>query len=502
MNGHSSISARQTGPNIAFVVPRKTSVVDCEGRPVQRLRSNVSLSALTILGAIEDAGFGSDYLDASAEGLDEIQMIDKQTLAYGLLPAATAQYVAEGKPRFVLVTSMFTFEQQMVNEIIGEVKAILPGVSVILGGVHASVKPEWHFEESSPDFIVCGEGEDAVIELLKELASANPDPRKVHGIAFRRNDGRIEKTPPRRRLERLDRPWALRKVLRQEDGRVRYTDKMCRKHPAYVSERAGEDVGVFSFYGSRGCRCRCDYCPTTARDGANPRHMSAEFMFAQFLIARKEYNVHVFANQADNFGVQPDGVEFLRKVLDYRKTSGDLDFLLNNPNAFFLQQFFPPSNGYSLDIGFIDLLQGAGFNAITVAIESLSQRFNRKIDWKRIRPDDVVALCDEIRRRGMKSDIYMMFGFPGQTTEEFDRDVAFGERLLAHADVVSWNGVTLLPGTKYYEKYVDTSAKETEYRRIMRSGYAWHLPIEKFNLSRVPTERFRSALAPFGRSWL
>lgn len=456
-----------------------------------------------MIGALEVAGFQVEYADATADGLFEHRVLDGHTVAYGLSAAKTIEAVAAATPRFVLITSMFTFEQRLVNDLIMESKRLLSGVPVIVGGIHATLRPEWHFEEAVPDFIVVGEGEETIVDLVSELMRDDPDPRRIPGIAFRGSDGRVYRTAPRTRLRQLDRPWALGSVLQRKDGTRRYSDRMCRKHPVYVSERVGEDVGTFSFYGSRGCRSRCEYCPTTARDGAHVRHMSADHMFGQFMTARKDHDVRVFANQADNFAVRPEGLEFLRRVRDYRNTSGDRAFVMNNPNAFFLHQFFPAANGFQLDTAFLELLEGSGFNTVTVAVETLAPRFNRKVNWTKIRPQSIFELCDEIRRRRMKSDVYMMFGFPDQAVDEFDQDVAFGAQLLAHADLVSWNGVTLLPGTAYYERHVaNKPAVEAEYRRTMRSGYAWHFPIEKFNLSRVPTERFRTALAPFGRSWL
>ena len=495
--------ANKSASKVAFIVPRKTAVLGSDGIPVQRLRSNLSLSALTILGAVEDAGFGVFYLDSTAEGLNEHQLIEDQILAFGLPAEAVVRIVEERRPRFILITSMFTFEQNLVDELVNEFKRVMPHTPLILGGIHASVKPEWHFETSKPDFIIIGDGEETIVELLRELDASEPDPRKVRGIAFRGNAGCIERTPPRTRVQELDRRWALKTVLRNPDGEMRYTDRMCRKHEVYVSESVGEDVGTFSLYGSRGCHSRCAYCPTSERDGARVRHMSPEYLFSKFLTVRKKFDVQVFANQADHFGVQSEGIRFLEMVRDYRRDSGDCEFVLNNPNAFFLHQFFPRRKGFQLDIEFLELLEGAGFNTITVAIETLSQRFNCKVNWHRFQPNAALDLCDEIRRRGMKSDIYMMFGFPGQTIEEFDRDIRFGECLLARADVVSWNGVTLLPGTAYYQHHIDSNpGREAEYRRTMRSGYAWHFPIDSFNLSNVPTERFRSALAPFGQSWM
>ena len=486
-----------------FIAPSKTCAVDHDGAPVQRMRSNVSLPALTVLGALEASGAETQFLDLSAEGISEQRPLNGRAMVYGVPTSQAVERITVLKPGFVLVTSMFTFEQMMVDELVHAVKTALPDVTVIIGGVHASAKPEWHFEQADPDFVVLGEGEETVAELLRELTRPDPRPETVLGIAFRTNAGVIERTPARAPLAQLDGQWATRTVLVKPDGTPRYTDRLCRKHPVYVAEEIGEDVPTGALYWARGCRMGCDYCPTIEREGKGIRHMGAQNAFELFESLRHTFDVQVFANQAETFGLHPQDRRFLEMVCDYRRTSGDDGFVINNPNAFFVHQFFPPAKDYRFDDEFLDLLAGAGLNTVTIAVETLSPRFNRKVNWNRVCPEQVVELCQTIRQRGLRSDIYMMYGYPGETEEEFNADLKFGEALVEHADLVSWNGLTLLPGTRYYREYVESSlGREQEYREIMRSGYAWHFPLETFNLSQVPTERFREALAPFGRSWL
>src|ERR1035437_9780260 len=93
---------------------------------------------------------------------------------YGLSDRAVLERVAALQPKYTLLTSMFTFEQVLVDRLVRAIKGTLPRVTVILGGIHASVRPEWHFEESNPDFIVIGEGEKTIVELLRELEKPEP----------------------------------------------------------------------------------------------------------------------------------------------------------------------------------------------------------------------------------------------------------------------------------------------------------------------------------------
>ena len=143
-----------------------------------------------------------------------------------------------------------------------------------------------------------------------------------------------------------------------------------------------------------------------------------------------------------------------------------------------------------------------GFNVITIAIETFNQRFNDKVDWRVIDREQVIELCREIRLHGMKVEIYMMCCFPGQTYEEFMLDLKMAERLIPVTDQISWNWLSLLPGTMYYEQYIERPGKEQEYRRIVIDGYGCYNPVEELNLSKIPISYFKDALAPYGQAWI
>lgn len=493
----------QIDNRVVFIAPRKTCALNAQREPVQKLRCGVSVPALTILGALENAGFETDFMDLAADGWDHQEALNSNAMQYGLPTEDAIDLIAQRKPKFVLVTSMFTFEQMVVDELVRAIKKAFPDIIVVLGGVHASIRPGWHFEESAPDFIVLGEGEETVVELLTELSRETPNVASVRGIVFRNSQGKVEKTPPRNRLIQLDWPWAYQTVLLKPNGEPRYIDKFCRKHPVYADSTIGEDVPSFAFYSSRGCRTKCHYCPASHKEGTTIRHMGADKTFTQFTAMRDNYGIGVFANQSDAFCVSIEDRRFLEMVSNYRQVSGKNSFVINNPNAFFLHLFFPPEKDYTFDVDFLNLLVGAGFNTVTIAVETLIPRFNKKVNWNRIRPEQVIELCQAIRGRELKSDVYMMYGFPGQTEEEFAKDVTFGEVLREYADFVTWNGLTLLPGTRYYRDYIEArSGGEKEYRRTMRSGYAWHYPLGIFNFSHVPTSVFRDKIVPFGQSWI
>ena len=151
---------------VLFIAPCKASAVGKNDKPVQKLRDNISLPAMMVLGSLDASGFETHFMDLTTEDCKHQWMVGEHLLAYGLSSNNTIQRIAELKPRFVLITSMFSFEYMLVDELVKAIKKKLPDTYVILGGIHASAKPEWHFEKSEPDFIVIGEGERTIVELI------------------------------------------------------------------------------------------------------------------------------------------------------------------------------------------------------------------------------------------------------------------------------------------------------------------------------------------------
>lgn len=456
-------------PQNVFIAPAKTSPVARDGLPVQAIRTNVSVAALTIIGALEAAGYDVVFIDVSAEAPTQRWMAGEELVAAGLTDEEVVERVANARPRFVLISSMFTFEQVVVDRLIAVLRCRLPGTIIIVGGAHATVCPTWHLDNAdfSPDVVVLGEGEETIVDLIQTLLAPEPKLESVAGIAFRNSAGQIIFTTPRLVPTRLDGPWALDTVLRCSDGNIRYWERWSRKSPIYISESIGADVPTFIFVASRGCPYGCSYCTSTSRHGHRIRHIGADLMFERFLTLRQRFGVAAFCNQADTFGFHPEDRRFLALVAEHRKKT-DVNFVFNNPNAFFLREFFKKDG--TVDQSIIELLHSAGFNVITLAIETLAQRFNEKIDWSQLSPSHVSELCRSIRLAGMRSELYMMYGFPGQTPDEFSKDMAFAKTILDVADSVSWHRTSILPGTKYYQELIVSTGREAEYRMSVRRG--------------------------------
>ena len=126
------------------------------------------------------------------------------------------------------------------------VKAEVPGATYILGGVHPTFM--WREVLEGPgcpvDFIVRGEGEETVEELVRALIEQT-DPTAVRGLAWKGAGGRAEASPPRAFLQDLERYPAAFDIV-PDWSTYRY----------FVIP----DSRLASVSSSRGCNFTCTFC--------------------------------------------------------------------------------------------------------------------------------------------------------------------------------------------------------------------------------------------------
>ncbi len=167
------------------------------------------------------------------------------------------QTLASFKPNIVGVTGYTTDVPRML-ETCAEVKAIRPKTITVVGGYHASLKPE-DFDKDFIDVIVVGEGEETFRALCAALEQKQ-DLGTVEGIIYRQ-DGLQVATPPRPQIADINQiPLPARHLSDQYRDRYHFH---FWENP-YLVETA------------RGCPYRCTFCAVWKFHHRKCRVMSAE----------------------------------------------------------------------------------------------------------------------------------------------------------------------------------------------------------------------------------
>src|SRR5688500_17732774 len=162
-------------------------------------------------------------------------------LAQSAVRQTVAQLMRDVRPDLVGL-SVMTFQRSTARRIIAFVRSIDPQVRVVVGGYDPSLAPEaWTPPDTGVDFIVRGEGERTLRDLVRALESGAPL-SDVAGLWFRRGGTTVHRSP--------DRP-----VAAIEDGTVKPPNRAARVLQGYTM--LGRQVDVVET--SRGCTYDCSF---------------------------------------------------------------------------------------------------------------------------------------------------------------------------------------------------------------------------------------------------
>ncbi len=355
-------------PKILFITPPfHVGVVEVAG-------SWVPLYHVYLAGAAEAAGFHAEIYDAMTKkvGYEEI-----------------TKRIEESKPDFVASTAITCTVYDAVK-VLETAKNIDPTIKTILGGVHASFMYEEVFNNSEAvDFIVRGEGEITLVELLRAISSKD-NPSKVKGIAYRENSY-VVVTEQRGFIENLDNLPMAWHLLDWED----YT--------YYILP--GSRLGAICT--SRGCSQECTFCSQQKFWHKTWRARSPEDLLREMKLLREKYNVDVVLFTDDY--PTPDR-ERWEKLLD----------LLIQEDLGMKILMETRAEDIVRDRDILDKYKKAGIIHIYVGTEATDQK---SLDYikKDISIEESRLALDLLREVGIITETSMILGFPDETWDSIEQ---------------------------------------------------------------------------------
>lgn len=362
------------------------------------------------------------------------------------------------------VGCMFSCQWPATRELLHLIRRRFPNAPLVIGGEHPTGLPELSMAQAPVDFIVFGEGEKTLVELLSCVQSAG-DLSAVPGIAFREARG-ITVNPRRGRIRHVDDipvpAWHLFPV------------------EAYMAHNQphGASRGRFMpMLATRGCPYECAFCTSPsmwtqrwiARDPKRvvdemesyvARHEACDFQFEDLTaIVRKDW-VKAFCE------------EILRRGL---RISWQL------PSS---------TRSEAIDEGTCRLMKAAGCHEFAYAPESGSPR-TLKLIKKKVSPDRLYASARAAMKGGINVGCFFILGFPHETW----RDVLHTYRAAATCAVLGFSTVNLnafspQPNTELYRGLL------AEGKIQLNDDYFWNLFMfqDLFGLKKSYNERFGDRL--------
>jgi len=245
---------------------------------------------VALVGAELEENLALRYMDASlARAGHETRIFDFHAAHQ---TAAVAAAVAAWRPDVVGLSMVFTARAMEFVHLAEVLRAAGWAGHLVAGGHFAALNAADLLRDfPALDSVVHGEGEEAMVDLLANLAQ----PERVPGLTCRVAAGCIVRTPPRPNPDDLDsRPWPTR--------------------PEWFHTYLG--LPIANMLAGRGCFAHCHFCSISAWHRQNPgkrfRQRAVEAVAAEMAHLYHARGVRLFNFHDDNFFL-PDARQNLER---------------------------------------------------------------------------------------------------------------------------------------------------------------------------------------------
>ena len=302
------------------------------------------------------------------------------------------------------------------------------------------------------NFVIAGEGELSMEELLSALRARETDFSKVAGVSFLDSDGRMQTNPARGQIQNLDlQPWPARDAINLH----RYVDTWRTHHKQ----------GSVNFITARGCPFRCNWCSHQVF-GQSHRRRDPVKVVDEVEWLMHEYTPDMVWVSDDVFTINH---QWLRSYATEMRRRG-----LRIP-------FECISRADRLSPEMMDILSELGCFRMWIGSESGSQRILDAMD-RGVKIEQVHQAVEMCRERGIQSGMFLMWGYEGEDLDDIEATVRHVSK--SKPDIFFTTVSYPIKGTPYYnriasrlvqlEPWSKTSDREIKIQgRHSRNFYAY-----------------------------
>jgi radical SAM superfamily enzyme YgiQ (UPF0313 family) len=332
-------------------------------------------------------------------------------LARSSVRATVEALVADHAPDIVGL-SVMTFQRKTALQIARLVRMIRPTVRVVVGGYDPSLAPDAYESSADIDFIVRGEGEHTLRELLRALECG--DPRQlapIGGLSYREG-ARVARNP-------------ARPVIPLATETLKLPNRRARVLNGYTL--LGRQIDVVET--SRGCTFDCSFCSIIEMRGRNFHPYAIDRVIADISDAR--------ANGARSLFLVDDNI-----TLDIHRFEALCEAIIEagfDDTEYFVQAMTAPLAQHGATLA--PLMRRAGFRYVFLGIENIldddlaflkARAKNARREHGRTVGNASIEAIEHLHRNGMFVVGGLIVGNPDDTRESIETNLAFAR------DYVDW----------------------------------------------------------------
>jgi radical SAM superfamily enzyme YgiQ (UPF0313 family) len=286
-------------------------------------------------------------------------------------------------PDLIGISINFTPYFDLALETAKQCKSIFPDVQVVAGGHHATAVPEDVLKTEFFDFVILGEGENRILQLINCISKNDVSLiKEIDGIAFR-DHGQIVINSIKSHIQNLDQLPIL--DIKNEIGMI---------------------------ITSRGCPQNCNFCSIANVMGKKVRFRSIESVINEIEVGIKN-GVRKFDFEDDNLTIDRNRAKKLFGEIINRFSGYNL--MLSAMNGILAD---------TLDEELIELMKLAGFEWLNIPLVSGSPEIQQRIERNQSY-QHFSKVVYRAKKYGLKIVAYLIIGLPEDSLDQMIADIVF-----------------------------------------------------------------------------
>ena len=339
-----------------------------------------------------------------------------------------SRQIRTSNPDLVGISVLFSLTAKTGIELAKHLKCWDHDIPIVIGGAHPTVRPIEMLRARVIDFVVLGEGEHALLNLVTMLEQGLlPD---SEGLAWM--DGSVPEVHPIEEfISDLDSlPFPARHLLDMKA----YFEAHDKGRSIPTPDRHWSQMIT-----SRGCPYKCIFCSIQPTHGRRFRPRSPENVVDEMEHLMDKYGVRFVNIEDDNVALSTKRFENICDLIMER----DLDLQWANSNGMRADQITPE---------IAKKIVKAGCQSVQISPESGCQEVVTNIIKKQMDLETVPKAIKALREAGM-GKIYSSFviGLPGETKEQIWQTLQYGKNLKKMGSEIWFNIAVPFHGTPLYK---------------------------------------------------
>ncbi|MFC1898067.1 B12-binding domain-containing radical SAM protein [Candidatus Cloacimonadota bacterium] len=351
---------------------------------------------------LQKYGLKTKIIDALKDDLDNDELVLK---------------IIEDKPEAVGITCLTAFYNEVIDL---SIKLKKHNIKVIIGGVHPTFLPKQTLQESSCDFVILGEGEKALLKLIRN----DFDNSRIRGVYSNDDIGKETDFVKAERIENLDElpfpDW------RQIDP---------RSYPPAPHGALIKHFPVAPIISTRGCPYECTFCASPGFYDRSIRFRSSENVIEEIKYLVKNFGIKEIHFEDDNLTLDRDHI---KKICDL--------IIENN-----IKISWACPNGIradKVDEELVYLMKRSGCYLIAYGVESADPQILENIG-KHESIETIENSINMVSKAGLSCQGFFIFGLPGETKRTLKKSIYFAKK--SKLDRAQFVILDILPGSELWD---------------------------------------------------